>query len=71
MNKKTETFDWLIFESDQSLVGIWGVKQEEKNVLKVGIWGAKTLLTFIITTSIELRAEEYLTTDQGVKNKKV
>lgn len=61
----------MIFESDQSLVGIWGVKQEEKNVLKVGIWGAKTLLTFIITTSIELRAEEYLTTDQGVKNKKV
>lgn len=48
-----------------------GVKQEVKNVLKVGIWGAKTLLTFIITTSIELRAEEYLTTDQGVKNKKV
>lgn len=44
-----------------------GVKQEVKNVLKVGIWGAKTLLTFIITTSIELRAEEYLTTDQGVK----
>lgn len=61
----------MIFKSDQSLVGILGVKQEVKNVLKVGIWGAKTLLTFIITTSIELRAEEYLTTDQGVKNKKV
>lgn len=57
----------MIFKSDQSLVGILGVKQEVKNVLKVGIWGAKTLLTFIITTSIELRAEEYLTTDQGVK----
>lgn len=37
----------MLFKSDQSLVGV-------KQVLKVGIWGAKNS-TFIIMTSIEIK----------------